>query len=128
MLPAASTVAVLFSPTTFVRLKMFVDSAMNSSFHAFADREETRVADVKLRRAGRAQCVTTNEQRTLERTGSRWIAVQHAIAPHVEHVAALNRSDHCDAVAVYKISEDSAAALQYRRVKEVAIERMPPIS
>ncbi len=29
---------------------------------------------------------------------------------------------------VYKISEASAAALQYRCVKEVAIERMPPIS
>ena len=50
-------------------------------FHAFADREETRVADVKLGRAGRAQCVTTDEQRTMERTGSRWIAVQYAIAP-----------------------------------------------
>jgi hypothetical protein len=128
MLPAASTVAVLFSPTTFVRLKMLVDSAMNSEFHAFADREETRVADVKLGRAGRAQCIAANEQRTLERTGGRWIAVQHAIAPHVEDVAALNRGNHCDAVAVYKISEDSAAALQYRCVKEVAIERMPPIS
>src|SRR6266849_11187455 len=87
----------------------------------------SRVSYVKLIHAGRAQCFTTNEQRTLERTGSRWIAVQHAIAPHVEHVAALNRGDHCDAVAIYKISEDSAAALQYRSVKEVAIERMPPI-
>src|SRR5258708_12500211 len=64
----------------------------------------------------------------MARTGRGWISVQHAIAFHVEYVAALNRSDHCDAVAVYKISEDSAAAPQYRRVKEVAIKRMPPIS
>src|SRR5258708_6623953 len=64
----------------------------------------------------------------MARTGRGWISVQHAIAFHVEYVAALNRSDHCDAVAVYKISEDSAAAMQYRCVKEVAIERMPPIS
>ena len=67
MLPNRSTVAVLFKPTTFVRLKMFVDSAMNSRLIALAERKQTSVAYVELRRARCAECVAPDEERALER-------------------------------------------------------------
>ena len=96
--------------------------------HAFAQRKQAGVPDVEFRRAWGTQGVAAYEQRTLECAGRRWIAIQHTIATHVEHVAALNRRDHREEVAVYQIPERPAAALQFRRVNEIAIERMPPIS
>ena len=46
---------------------------------------------------------------------------------HVKYVAALDRSDHSDAITVHEISQNPVRALQHRRVKQVPIECLPSI-
>ena len=96
---------MLFSPTTFVRLKTFVDSAMNSSFmrSRSGKRREYRMLNSDVRGARRVFRPMNSGRWNARRR--RRVAVQHPIAPHVEYVAALNRGDHRKDVAVYQISE-----------------------
>lgn len=93
MLPATSTVAVLFRPVTLVWLKMFV----------FLDREGAAVTQVDLKSFGSDEGVAADVEEALETGGGGGIAIEYAVAGHIEVFSGLGVHQEGESVVIHEV-------------------------